>query len=112
MSLGLEMKFSRIGNRLVVAVDGDLDVHTAPPPRRVLADLIEDQGNLFVDLDLSSVEFLDAAAVRVLVNQRMTLEARGGIFALAGVHPLCIACSRPPGLPATSRSARRTQRDE
>ncbi len=85
--MALDTKFSRIGNRVVVAVDGDLDVHTAPPLRRLLADLIDDQGNLFVDVDLSRVDFLDAAALRVLVGQRMTLAARGGVFALAGVRP-------------------------
>ncbi len=87
MSLPLETKFSRVGNRVVVAIDGDLDVHTAPALRRLLADLIDDQGNLFVDVDLSNVHFLDASALRVLVGQRKTLEARGGVFALAGVRP-------------------------
>lgn len=87
MSLALEAKFSRVGNRVVVAVDGDLDVHAAPALRRVLADVIDDQGNLFVDVDLSGVKFLDAAALRVLVGQRKTLEARGGVLALAGVRP-------------------------
>ncbi len=87
MSLALETKFSRVGNRVVVAIDGDLDVHTVPVLRRLLADLIEDQGNLFVDVDLSRVRFLDASALRVLVRQRQTLEARGGVFALAGVRP-------------------------
>ena len=87
VSLGLSIKVSRIGSRVVTAVSGDLAVHAAPALSRLLGDLIDDQGNLFVDVDLSRVGFIDAAALKVLVGQRMTLEARGGVLALAGVRP-------------------------
>lgn len=90
VSFDLAMKLSRRANRVVVAVEGDLDVYTAPALRQLLVDLIDDQGNLLVDVDLSGVEFLGAAALRVLVGQQVALEARGGILALAGVRPsLC-----------------------
>ena len=83
----LDIKISRIGSRVVTAVSGDLDVHAAPALNSLLGDLIVDQGNLFVDVDLTRVGFLDAAALRVLVLHRMTLAARGGVLGLAGVGP-------------------------
>ena len=61
MNLDLEIRVSRIGSRIVTVVAGDLDVHTAPALGRLLADLIDGQGNLFVDVNLSRVGFLDAA---------------------------------------------------
>ena len=87
MNLDLDIRVTRVGSRVVTAVGGELDVYVAPALSRLLADLIDDQGNLFVDVDLSRVGFLDAAALRVLVGLRMTLEARGGVLALAGVRP-------------------------
>ena len=87
MNLDLDIRVTRVGSRVVTAVSGELDVYVAPALSRLLADLIDDQGNLFVDVDLSRVGFLDAAVLRVLVGLRMTLEARGGVLALAGVRP-------------------------
>ena len=87
VALDLDIKISRIGSRVVTAVSGDLDVDAAPALSSLLGDLIDDQGNLFVDVDLSRVGVLDAAALRVLVLHRMTLAARGGVLGLAGVRP-------------------------
>ena len=87
VALDLDIKISRVGSRVVTAVSGDLDVFDAPALSRMLDDLINDQGNLFVDVDLSKVWFLDAAALRVLVLHRMTLAAHGGVLGLAGVRP-------------------------
>ena len=86
-TVALDIKISRMGSRVVTAVSGDLDVHAAPALSSLLGDVIVDQGNLFVDVDLSRVGFLDAAALRVLVFHRMTLAARGGVLGLAGVRP-------------------------
>lgn len=75
VAVDLDIKISRMGSRVITTVSGDLDVHAAPALSSPLGDLIDDRGNLFVDVDLSRVGFLDAAALRVLVLHRMTLAA-------------------------------------
>jgi anti-sigma B factor antagonist len=87
LGLDLDITVSRAGSRVVAAVSGDLDVYSAPALSHLLDDLIVGQGNLFVDVDLSRVGVLDAAALRVLVVRRMTLAAHGGVLALAGLGP-------------------------
>jgi anti-sigma B factor antagonist len=84
-------------SEVVAQVSGELDVYTAPKLHHLLTDLIEDQGNLFVDVDLSGVEFLDSAALHVLLAHRRSLECRGGAFTLVGVPPIVHRILRAAG---------------
>lgn len=65
MDLALEEQQSR--DRTVVRVAGDLDTHSAPKLRQRLVELVS-EGHHKINVDLSDVEFLDAAGLAVLVG--------------------------------------------
>jgi anti-anti-sigma factor len=72
--------------RLVVAVDGDLDIGTAPS----LADVFDDAlnaGRTHVVLDLGDAGFIDSTAIHVLVAAARELRQRFGQLALACADP-------------------------
>jgi len=67
---------------VVLGVSGELDGSTSAELRRSLLDLIDDQGHLKVDLDLSGLEFIDSSGIQVLVDAHRRLEAKGGLLTL------------------------------
>jgi anti-sigma B factor antagonist len=97
VNLDVAITVCRRRSEVVATVAGELDAYTAPKLHHLLTDLIDDQGNLFVDVDLSGVEFLDSAALHVLVAHRRSLERRGGAFTLAGVPPIVHRILRAAG---------------
>lgn len=62
---------------LVVTVDGDVDVTTAPALRAELARLMAGR-NARVVLDLSDVPFLDSTGLGVLVGRLRSIRLAGG----------------------------------
>jgi anti-sigma B factor antagonist len=96
-NLDVAISVRRRRSQVVAEVSGELDAYTAPKLHHLLSDLIDDQGNLFVDVDLSGVEFLDSAALHVLVAHRRSLERRGGTFTLARVPPIVHRLLRAAG---------------
>jgi anti-anti-sigma factor len=72
-------KYKRVA---VITVTGRVDSATASEFENRVNEVIEDgQHNLV--LDLSQVEFLSSAGLRVLVTTRKTLQAAGGDIVLA-----------------------------
>ncbi|WP_026313552.1 STAS domain-containing protein [Actinomadura flavalba] len=81
------MEFSaghrRYGDRVIVSLDGDLDVNTSERLRATLLDVIEEgAGRLLVDLD--GVTFLDSTGLGVFVGVAHRLRAANGELAFAG----------------------------
>jgi anti-sigma B factor antagonist len=72
----------RRGLDVVVALDGELDLATAPAVARALRDLIEDQGHLDVVLDLGAVSFIDSIGIRTILDARRSLCVRNGRFTI------------------------------
>jgi len=71
------------GARTVVAVTGELDVHTATDLQSALRDLI-DSGSADVIVDLRELEFLDSTGLGVLVRAlKWAREAGGGLQVIA-----------------------------
>jgi len=68
---------SRSDGRVLVAVDGELDLATAPELRDVLVALSED-GDKEVTLDLTGLEFIDSTGLSVLVMTFTRARAAGG----------------------------------
>ena len=63
------------GSTVVVAVTGDIDIHTAPQLEQCLAGLLA-EGRTEVVVDLAGVSFLDSSALGVLIEARTKLEDR------------------------------------
>jgi anti-anti-sigma factor len=70
---------------IVVTIDGDLDVATAPTLKWRLVDALE-AGYRHLVLDLSGVGFMDSTAIGVLVGVKRHLQA-GGQLAIASPLP-------------------------
>ncbi len=83
----LDVAVSRRGSAVVVAIAGELDLLSAIRLRPVLHDLIVGQGNLSITLDLAGLGFVDSAGLRVLIEAKRRLAARGGTLALTGLTP-------------------------
>jgi anti-anti-sigma factor len=76
---------------------GELDAAAAEP----LARMLEEQcaaGNCFARLDLAEVDFLDPAALCVLVDSHAQFLAAGGTLVLTGVGPQIAGLLRRAGL--------------
>ena len=63
--------------RHVVAVQGEIDLFTAPELKKTLADAIEN-GATHVVVDLSETSFLDSTALGVLIGAVKRLRSRDG----------------------------------
>jgi anti-sigma B factor antagonist len=70
----------------VLAVHGEVDLHTAPALRERLTSAIE-AGRSRIVLDLSEVTFLDSMALGVLLGGMRRLRDRGGELRLVVAQP-------------------------
>ena len=71
------------GERVVVALSGELDLATAPQLRSCLAPLVTSPtAPQELVLDLSELCFLDASGISALLTVQRALAARGGRLAL------------------------------
>jgi anti-anti-sigma factor len=79
------MSVSRTGTSAVLRLRGEADVSVVPRLRLRLADLVEPRRAEPVDavvVDLADLEFLDLAALNVLVEAGQALRQRGGELVL------------------------------
>jgi anti-sigma B factor antagonist len=106
---------TRTNGRACVTVRGEIDAYSAPVLRRELDDLTISPGILLVEVDLSGIMFVDAAAIGVLCRAHRRLEGRGGSLALVGTTPGIdrvlelagvVRLLARPGSPATARDLR------
>ncbi|WP_025273376.1 STAS domain-containing protein [Haloglycomyces albus] len=73
--LGLSLSTS--GSYAVVAVNGEIDMYTAPQLRDAVNDTVT-KGYTNIAVDLSGVDFCDSTGLGVLVGARRNLTRRGG----------------------------------
>ncbi|MCA1844278.1 MAG: STAS domain-containing protein [Actinobacteria bacterium] len=75
---------------VVVTVHGGLDAETSPRLRRVLADLIDAQGNLDVVVDLADTTQVSPSGLSALLEAARSAHRRGGQLRLSRrSHPAC-----------------------
>ena len=72
------------GRWTVVEVQGELDLHTSPPLREHVLQLI-DGGTDRIALDMTKVEFMDSSSLGALVMCLKRMRERDGRLVLAGV---------------------------
>jgi anti-sigma B factor antagonist len=70
-----------------VAVEGELDIATAPMLEAGLADLERDGVGTLLLLDLARVRFMDSTGLRALLSARRRAETSGRRLRLANLSP-------------------------
>jgi anti-anti-sigma factor len=70
------------GSHVVVLIDGELDVSTAPQLRETLASVVSHRHGAVI-LDLSGVGFIDSSALGVILNASKQIKAQNGELAVA-----------------------------
>lgn len=88
--IDLALHVRRVGGWTVVAVEGELDLYTAPQLREAVMTAVTD-GADHVVLDLSTVPFMDSSGLGAVVACLKRLREGGGELALV----------TPPGSPPT-----------
>jgi anti-sigma B factor antagonist len=98
---------SQIQGRLHIALDGELDLATAPVLEQALARAVEARADITVDL--SGCSFIDARGIRVLANSARSLDAEERklrVIGLAGqpeqIFTLTLSYLRPIEVVATA----------
>jgi anti-sigma B factor antagonist len=72
------------GERVHIAVRGELDLATADELESALLPLVRDGRHAL--LDLGGLDFMDSTGVRVLVTAHLAAEEHGGRFSLLRTH--------------------------
>lgn len=80
---------------VVIHVEGDLDVYTAPRLKEVLDEAIAGGGRLI--LDLSQVHFIDSTALGVLVGAHQETQSANGRLCLVVDDPFLLKIFRITG---------------
>lgn len=75
------------GSRIVVAINGDLDMKTAGPLREALDQLIDRYRDKHLVIDLAEVDFIDSSGLGVLLGRYKKLAAEDRSLSLVGVRP-------------------------
>ncbi len=73
--------------RIVVAVNGDLDLKTADPLREALDALIDRYRDKDLIIDLADVDFIDSSGLGVILGRYRRLAQRNRTVSLAGIRP-------------------------
>ena len=82
--MDLSFETRAVGGTTVLAVGGDVDLHTAPQLRDRIRTLV-DEGTRRLVVDMTGVEFLDSTGLGTLLGSRKQLVALDGRLALAGL---------------------------
>ncbi|WP_433499559.1 anti-sigma factor antagonist [Sphaerimonospora sp. CA-214678] len=82
---------------VVVAVEGELDLFTAPFLRDEVRDAIQKDGPTLV-LDLTDLSFMDSSGLSVLIEAWRLATSEGGIVSLAAPQPPVARILRTTGL--------------
>jgi stage II sporulation protein AA (anti-sigma F factor antagonist) len=74
------------GTRLILAVNGDLDLTTAQALTEALDDLLNHFPQKVIVLELSAVDFIDSSGLGVILGRYRRLHQQGRTLELAGVR--------------------------
>ncbi|GGS38580.1 MULTISPECIES: STAS domain-containing protein [Actinokineospora] len=71
---------------IVISVSGEVDLATAADLERTLSETMAGSSAATIEVDLSQVEFMDSAGLRVLVAARKQAEDAGRTLRLRAPH--------------------------
>ncbi len=72
---------------LKIAVNGEIDHHTAQGIKNNMTKLIEKSDKTDVLMDFSKVTFMDSAGIGMILGRYKQVNARGGKLYVTGVSP-------------------------
>jgi anti-sigma B factor antagonist len=93
----LSLRTSDVDGVTVVAVEGEIDVYTAPRLRDRITELVGDGAYQLV-VDLEGVDFLDSTGLGVLVGGLKKVRAHGGSLQLVCTQERLLKIFRITGL--------------
>ena len=80
----MEIKQTKDGNKLAIALSGRLDTTTAPQLDEALASALDGVTDLV--FDFGQIEYISSAGLRILLNTQKKISAAGGSMKLVGVN--------------------------
>ncbi|MFC7532002.1 STAS domain-containing protein [Actinoplanes sp. GCM10030250] len=86
--MSFDCTIERNGDTLVVVPEGDVDIDNAAVLRQVLQQVIDRGDCPHVEVDMSSVTFLDSSGLGMLVAARRAAEAKGATLRLSNPGPV------------------------
>jgi anti-sigma B factor antagonist len=95
--LDFRVASSRLGKTAVVAVCGELDIHTAERVAAKLHDAIEEDDCCCV-VDLFETNFVDSVGLGVLASAARLVKSKGGSFVLGADDPRFLRTLKITGL--------------
>jgi anti-sigma B factor antagonist len=95
--MDLTLENSIAGERMVVAVGGEIDVYTAPKLRERLVELIN-SGHYHLVINLEGVDFLDSTGLGVLVGALKRVRSHQGSLRLVCTQERLLKIFRITGL--------------
>ncbi|WP_231608026.1 STAS domain-containing protein [Streptacidiphilus albus] len=84
---GFRVGSRRVGAAVVVAVEGELDLDSAPALTAELNRALEDRGTGAIVVDCRDMTFCDSTGLNALLAARLRAEAQGTALHLAAVPP-------------------------
>jgi anti-sigma B factor antagonist len=95
--LDLRVASSRIGKTAVVAISGELDVHTAERVAAKVREAIAEDASCVV-VDLFETNLVDSVGLGVLASAARLVKSKGGTFVLAADDPRFLRTLKLTGL--------------
>jgi anti-sigma B factor antagonist len=95
--MDLSLENGAVGERMVIAVGGEIDVYTAPKLRDRLVELIN-SGHYHLIINLEGVDFLDSTGLGVLVGALKRVRAHQGSLRLVCTQERLLKIFRITGL--------------
>ena len=80
----MEIKQTKDGNKLAIALSGRLDTTTAPQLEEALVSALDGVTDLV--FDFGQIEYISSAGLRILLNTQKKISAAGGSMKLVGVN--------------------------
>ena len=80
------LKFNKINDKLIVALVGELDHHSAEEVRVKIDDRIERDNIKKVILDFKEVTFMDRSGIGVVIGRLKKIENRDGNVCITNVY--------------------------
>lgn len=97
--IDIKVETRAVGDWVVVDVEGEVDVFTAPKLREAIIGLLDD-GNERLIVNLERVDFMDSTGLGVLVGGLKRVKERNGELAIAGAQGTVLRVLNVTGLNA------------